>query len=150
MHHDDIDYNRIEKHCCGLVEFFNEAGIKTFESCEGHKDTRKHKVWVSFDTDEDKIINFIGDLKFYRDKLDENGRDNSVRHRLYGYFAKVYPFHTLEVENKMMYAKQDYAYIPRWHYICDVSSDYKRNRQASAEDLRFFRKCWKLKENKGM
>lgn len=147
MHYDDIDYNKIEKHCCGLVKFFNEVGIKTFESCEGHKDTRKHKVWVSFDTDEDTIINFIGSLKFYRDRMDENGRDNSIRHRLYGHFAKVYPFFTFETENKMMYAKHDSAYIPRWYYICDVSTDYKRNRQAAAKDLQFFRRCLEEKSS---
>lgn len=49
-----------------LVEFFNQRGLKTYMSCEGHNKTNMSMFWISFDdsiTEED-LIHFMNNHQF--------------------------------------------------------------------------------------
>ena len=49
-----------------LVEFFNQRGLKTHMSCEGHNKTNMSMFWISFDesvTEED-LIQFMNNHQF--------------------------------------------------------------------------------------
>lgn len=44
-----------------LVEFFNQRGLKTHMSCEGHNKTNMSMFWIQFDksVSEDDLIQFM-------------------------------------------------------------------------------------------
>jgi len=44
-----------------MVEYFNESGLKTYMSCQGHNDTNMSMFWISFDESvtEDDILKFM-------------------------------------------------------------------------------------------
>lgn len=53
----------IETGCLPLVNFFNERGLKTYMSCEGHYPDDSHRsiFWISFDKSvtEDDLFQFM-------------------------------------------------------------------------------------------
>ena len=56
----NYDENQLDPEVIPLVRYFNEAGLPTRMSCQGHNDTNMSMFWIEFDksvTDED-IIDF--------------------------------------------------------------------------------------------
>ena len=49
-----------------LVEFFNQRGLKTCMSCEGHNKTNMSIFWIQFDKSvtEDDLIQFMNNHQF--------------------------------------------------------------------------------------
>lgn len=49
-----------------LVEFFNQRGLKTCMSCEGHNKTNMSMFWIQFDKSvtEDDLIQFMNNHQF--------------------------------------------------------------------------------------
>lgn len=132
-----LDLSKIEENVRDLVAFFNDIGLKTEMSCEGHPFNNKNKVWVSFDTYEDVMLSFLYKLECELDevKLEQN--------KLYGKFVKYYPIFS-ESKKKMLDKRQlSSVYMPRWYYVCDRSSDYRKNQEYAKNDLNIFRTCLK-------
>lgn len=61
--------NNIDTECLPLVQYFNELGLITEQSCQGHNDTNMSMFWIEFHEDitEDDII------EFQCNHLDEHG-----------------------------------------------------------------------------
>ena len=63
---DDI-LSEIDPLCVPLVQLFNNIGLKTIYSCQGHKnkeDKENFKFWIMFDgtIDDEDIISFLQDM----------------------------------------------------------------------------------------
>ena len=44
----EINYNEIDKECVGLVKFFNDNGMQTEFSCEGHSGCERSEFFIIF------------------------------------------------------------------------------------------------------
>ena len=58
--------NQLDPKVIPLVEFFNQRGLKTHMSCEGHNKTNMSMFWIQFDksvTEED-LIQFMNNHQF--------------------------------------------------------------------------------------
>ena len=53
--------NQLDTKVIPLVEFFNQRGLKTHMSCEGHNKTNMSMFWIQFDKSvtEDDLIHFM-------------------------------------------------------------------------------------------
>lgn len=94
-----------------LVKYFNNCGLKTCMSCQGHNKTNQSMFWISFDpstTEEDVIL-------FQQLHLDRNGNFTSC-----GRFAK-----------RLWVGKV--AVVKQWHYFAATI-------EAAEEDLNRWRK----------
>lgn len=51
----------LDKEVIPLVKFFNENGLPTYMSCQGHNQTNMSMFWIQFDksVSEDDILNFM-------------------------------------------------------------------------------------------
>ena len=52
----DINYNEIDEKCIPMVKFFNDIGLHTKFSCQGHNNTKMNDYYIMFDesiTDDD-------------------------------------------------------------------------------------------------
>jgi hypothetical protein len=56
----------MDKKVIPLVEFFNQRGLKTCMSCEGHNKTNMSMFWIQFDKSvtEDDLIQFMNNHQF--------------------------------------------------------------------------------------
>lgn len=56
----DIDYSKLDPNVQDLVRYFNEQGLTTIMSCQGHNDTYMSMLWVEFDKEitEEDILRF--------------------------------------------------------------------------------------------
>lgn len=74
-----IDYDAIDVECRDLVRFFNEHGLRTWMSCQGHGTVVHNLFYITFD----ETVT-AGDIaKFQKQYLDSDGHFCS-----YGRFAK--------------------------------------------------------------
>lgn len=65
-----IDYNELDPGVVEMVKYFNENGLKTIMSCEGHNDTNLSRFWIGFTgPDIEKKI-----VEFQRKHLDKLGQ----------------------------------------------------------------------------
>lgn len=56
-----VDYDKIDKKCIPLVKFFNENGLETKYSCEGHDRSFMNSFYIMFsdNIDDTDIADFI-------------------------------------------------------------------------------------------
>ena len=114
-HMENIDYNFIDEECTDMVRFFNDYGLKTQFSCQGHEDEIDNTYFIIFDdcvSDED-IENFI---------LPFEGIDSRLR----GSFVKW----VRKLDGKVKY---------NWQYQI-TCTDEKTNYKWAKEDLSIFKK----------
>lgn len=59
-----------------MVKFFNDSGLKTYMSCQGHNNTNMSMFWIQFDESvtEDDILNFMKTHLTYYGTFVSNGR----------------------------------------------------------------------------
>jgi hypothetical protein len=56
-----INYDEIDAEIVPLVRYFNENGLKTYMSCQGHSCVNMSMLWVEFHNSisEDEILSFM-------------------------------------------------------------------------------------------
>jgi hypothetical protein len=112
----DINYEEIDVLCRPLVRLFNEIGLKTVFSCQGHDDEKRNSYYVIFDesVSDESISEFLVNIEqsghtplvgeFHKWMRSRSGRVVSN----WMYCAK-YGKHLLNQE----FAKEDYDLIAR-------------------------------------
>lgn len=71
-----IDYAKMEPECVGVVKYFNENGLPTEMSCQGHEQLRQSLFWVSFRPE----VDGIAIAEFQQRHLDMRGHFCSCGH----------------------------------------------------------------------
>ena len=99
-----IDYSRMDTECIEMIKFFNEHGLKTEMSCQGHNKTTQSLFWISFDSSvhtadivmfqskyTDKLGNFCACGHFGRRLClyTETSDNDTTKHKLYGRWEYV-------------------------------------------------------------
>lgn len=63
-----IDYDSIDVECRALVRFFNEHGLRTWMSCQGHDSVTHSLFYITFD----ETVTAADIAKFQEQYLDRN------------------------------------------------------------------------------
>lgn len=111
-----ILYNEIDKKCIPLVKLFNDVGLTTQFSCQGHDNKLNNTFQIIFEdfiTDDD-IFNFL------------NMFDNLDHTPLLGNFYK-------------WMRRRDDEIVSNWIYQID-NGKYKMNQKCANEDLEVMKK----------
>lgn len=115
---DEIDYTDLDVGVRSIVKYFNDHGLPTLMSCEGHNTTNMSMFWVRFDPSvtEDDIILF---------------QQNHINH--FGVFCSCGRFAL-----RVIYGPK--GTYRAWDY-------YAATKEAAGEDLRMW-ECCDIEEDK--
>lgn len=112
----------IDTLCVPFINFFNNIGLKTVGSCEGHNNANLHKFYIDFskEVSDDDIHYFMKKFPapFY-------GVHNNMQ--IKGHFIKIcYGF------------SNNGSLIENWRYVVDLTGNYKQNQTIAYQDLKIF------------
>lgn len=72
----NINYNELDTHVIPLVKYFNENGLPTIMSCQGHNKTNVSMFWIQFSktVTENNILEFMKSHLDSHQNFTSNGR----------------------------------------------------------------------------
>ena len=134
----DIDYNEIDPICIPMVEFFNEIGLTTEYSCQGHNNEMNWEFYIIFNesVNDQDIINFMSKLK-YTTKGEFKKWARNIE----------YPIGCKTLKMNWVYKVEGYVIIHK-----DINGknkavrvyDYIKSQYAAKQDLRTFKESVKV------
>ena len=118
-----MDYSELDPLVVPMVKYFNENGLKTIMSCQGHNKTNLSMFWIQFD----ESVTSEDIQEFMRNHLDDSGwfpSDGRFARRMYCGYSRT---------------KKEWHEINAWCYFAATP-------EAANEDLgrwKSRRKRWK-------
>jgi hypothetical protein len=116
----NIDYTQIDSLCIPFIQFFNEIGLTTKYSCQGHDNKLSNKFYIMFDDN-------VDDKKIERLIINCSNLHNHFSFR--GQFVKW----ARKLNGKIQY---------NWMYETNVG-DYQLNQTLAHTDLKLMQSIYK-------